>query len=96
MRTPPKCPDCGKDIDGVYKNLGDVPKTLISIEVLIPVGDSFLYWDWNGHKCKKKKRRKRKKLDNFFLHFKIKPILQSAFLFTFNPFPNCSEYGDRF
>ena len=54
MRTPPKCPDCGGTIHGVYKNYGDTPK------MLIPIGDSFLYWDWKGHKCKKKKKKKKK------------------------------------
>lgn len=50
MRETPKCLICGKIIaKAIYKNYKNYP-----IE-MIPVGDSFLRWEYLKHKCKKKK-----------------------------------------
>jgi hypothetical protein len=40
-RTPPLCLSCGEEIEAVYADRGNDF-----------VGDSFSYWDYDGHKCK--------------------------------------------
>ena len=44
-RDPPKCFKCGQPIKAVYEDQSDIPL------VLRRIGDTFLYWDFNGHKC---------------------------------------------
>jgi hypothetical protein len=47
MRQAPVCQKCGEDIKGVYKNTS-----------LGFVGDTFLYWNYEGHVCKPKEEKK--------------------------------------
>lgn len=46
LRQNPKCHLCGEDIKGIYKDQSDTPAHLRII------GDTFLRWDYAGHKCK--------------------------------------------
>lgn len=48
-RENPKCTKCGGIINGIYKDQNHLP-----LEQRI-IGDTFLGWDWGGHKCEKSK-----------------------------------------
>lgn len=54
IREAPKCPDCGEYIGEIHRNQSNVPfyKRVI--------GDTFIRWDWAGHKCKKDKATEKK------------------------------------
>ena len=49
-RANPKCSECGELIKGIYADRG---KNFI--------GDTFMSWDYVGHKCLDKKSKKKKK-----------------------------------
>jgi hypothetical protein len=40
-RTPPNCMFCGEPIQGIYDTETDI------------IGDNFICWDFEGHKCEK-------------------------------------------
>lgn len=44
-RESPKCPKCGVVIDAIYLDQSDLP------EIQRVIGDTFLKWDWENHKC---------------------------------------------
>lgn len=44
VRKHPRCINCGEQINAIYADRG---KHF--------VGDTFIMWDYNGHKCKKTK-----------------------------------------
>lgn len=41
-----KCPKCGEPYRAIYKNESNFPMQLKTI------GDTFIRWDFEGHKCK--------------------------------------------
>jgi len=45
VRANPKCPKCNGVIHAIYKDQSDLPL----IQQII--GDTFIKWDWEGHKC---------------------------------------------
>lgn len=49
FRQNPICPRCKKIIPGKYQNYSYLP------QFLRPIGDSFLGWDWENHKCEEEK-----------------------------------------
>lgn len=52
-REKPKCPFCGAEIKGIYKDQSSIAR----MQQL--VGDAFIKWDWEGHVCNKKIKFKR-------------------------------------
>ena len=48
QRTSPKCPTCGEPINGKYKD-----ESHLSV-FQRTIGDTFIGWDWAGHKCPEK------------------------------------------
>ena len=58
-REPIRCLGCGEPLDAIHKDYKNYPP------YAIPYGDSFIGWDYDGHKCKywkKKKYQKRLRL----------------------------------
>lgn len=51
-RVQPICNICGKPIEGVYKDESNLPQYLRT------VGDTFVRWDFENHKCKNKNDNK--------------------------------------
>lgn len=47
-RENPKCHKCGGVIKGIYKDQTDIP---VSMRI---IGDTFIRWDWQNHKCEEK------------------------------------------
>ena len=45
-RRHPKCPKCGGQINGIYKDQSNIP---IMHRI---IGDTFLGWDYAGHVCR--------------------------------------------
>lgn len=45
-RNQPVCPKCGESIKAKHRYESDMPKSMRII------GDTFICWDWAGHKCK--------------------------------------------
>lgn len=45
-REAPKCPHCGEDIKAIHKDESHLPWYQQII------GDTFIEWDFRGHKCK--------------------------------------------
>lgn len=50
-RPVPACPNCGEPIRGIYKDESHLPFYKQTI------GDTFIRWDWEGHKCQEEKDR---------------------------------------
>jgi hypothetical protein len=44
-RTQPICPKCGERIKGIYRDESKIP------DMFKTIGDTFIRWDWEGHKC---------------------------------------------
>lgn len=50
-RESPKCPQCGEPIYGKYRDESHLHFTQRTI------GDTFIGWDWEGHKCRVEKTK---------------------------------------
>lgn len=50
-RESPLCPKCGHPIDGIYQDQNDLPSHLRII------GDTFIRWNYEDHKCPEPKMK---------------------------------------